>query len=694
MAFVRETKIVVIGDDDAGKTVLLIAFTEHKFPVEYVPTVFENYNSSVVVDGSPRLVSLWDTAGQEDYDRLRPLSYPDTDAFLLVFSVASRTSFEHIRTKWWPEVVRYDSLAKYIIVGTMTDLRDTKPEADVVSREEGEQLAKHLMALCYMECSSLLMQGVQEVFMEALRRTLPVPKSVLETSAPESTSRKKKHIVPDLLKTFKAFQEKKSPSSRRAEPPTLTLPPRPRAPSCINLLATTTEKSLPLTKMRAQSSPFTFEEIGCWIFNVTSGDEIISSNWGEPVDYVIINVIARQSACILTLTGRITISSFEVDERSIIAAGDSCRYFIICEKIGLGFETQDLAQNFLLLVMSRIYQANHFHGNVQLPTSPTPVLTPPIPPISKLAAVSPTPPLSTVTQTPSAVTQSAPLVTIPQACPAVTQSAPLVTVPQPLPPSSKPSPAKSKTCTHFRASLKNKEGETTVKLAVTPAGLAVSANSTEKVFPWHPTIDTYLVNDSSLKITIGPETVFLVGGGEVKGILDAVEENLTGFSFSFPFRKLARKYEDSFVNTKRCAVHHRTLSGKFKNLEAFAQSLDTKKREHARLREYDAAEKVKQEQILLEKQLGEISGVKNSLEVKLTEQKTQLKELWQEIIGLKDKTYSSLVGLRAEEDRCCQNEDYQQAKVFLEAWQKTEEQYQIMEEVFTTLKSPDLAEVD
>ncbi|KAI8874160.1 hypothetical protein GQ42DRAFT_73145, partial [Ramicandelaber brevisporus] len=71
-------KLVCVGDGACGKTCLLSVFDKERFPVEYVPTVFENSVKFLVVDGVAVELSLWDTAGQEDYDRLRPLSYPDS----------------------------------------------------------------------------------------------------------------------------------------------------------------------------------------------------------------------------------------------------------------------------------------------------------------------------------------------------------------------------------------------------------------------------------------------------------------------------------------------------------------------------------------------------------------------------------------------------------------------------------------
>ena len=67
---------------------------------------------------------LFSPLGQEDYDRLRPLSYPQTDVFLVCFSVVSPSSFENVKEKWVPEITHHCPKTPFLLVGTQIDLRD------------------------------------------------------------------------------------------------------------------------------------------------------------------------------------------------------------------------------------------------------------------------------------------------------------------------------------------------------------------------------------------------------------------------------------------------------------------------------------------------------------------------------------------------------------------------------------------
>jgi GTPase SAR1 family protein len=65
----------------------------------FVPTVFEAYCSNFTVDGGEIEALLWDTGGQGDYDRLRPLHYPNTDIFCICFAIDSCSSLENVLEK-------------------------------------------------------------------------------------------------------------------------------------------------------------------------------------------------------------------------------------------------------------------------------------------------------------------------------------------------------------------------------------------------------------------------------------------------------------------------------------------------------------------------------------------------------------------------------------------------------------------
>ncbi|CAM1330736.1 Uncharacterised protein g10376 [Pycnogonum litorale] len=168
----RPIKIVVVGDGTVGKTCMLISYTQDRFPDEYVPTVFDNYAGHIQCDGVKVGMTLWDTAGQEDYERLRPLSYPSTDVFLLCFCVTNKPSYDAIHAKWIPEIRHHCPKTPIILVGTKIDLRDDPESSNVVTRKMGQKLASRIKVSKYVECSALTKDGLKEVFEEAVRAVL------------------------------------------------------------------------------------------------------------------------------------------------------------------------------------------------------------------------------------------------------------------------------------------------------------------------------------------------------------------------------------------------------------------------------------------------------------------------------------------------------------------------------------------
>jgi len=184
MAAIRK-KLVIVGDGACGKTCLLIVFSKDQFPEVYVPTVFENYVADIEVDGKQVELALWDTAGQEDYDRLRPLSYPDTDVILMCFSIDSPDSLENIPEKWTPEVKHFCPNVPIILVGNKRDLRYDnstihelqKMKQEPVKTEEGRAMSEKISAFSYLECSAKTKDGVREVFETATKAALEVKKN-------------------------------------------------------------------------------------------------------------------------------------------------------------------------------------------------------------------------------------------------------------------------------------------------------------------------------------------------------------------------------------------------------------------------------------------------------------------------------------------------------------------------------------
>lgn len=163
-------KLVVVGDGAVGKTSLLIVYATGKFPSQYLPTVFENYTAQMQRNDDNILLHLWDTAGQEDYDRLRPLSYPGADVVLLCFSLVNKASYEAVRDKWAPEVHHYVPDIPHVLVGLKSDLRDagekdpTTGKHQPITTEQGESMKKEIGAVHYAEVSAKTKDGLTPLF--------------------------------------------------------------------------------------------------------------------------------------------------------------------------------------------------------------------------------------------------------------------------------------------------------------------------------------------------------------------------------------------------------------------------------------------------------------------------------------------------------------------------------------------------
>lgn len=174
--------------------------------------MFENYIHDIFIDGQQVQLSLWDTAGQEEFDKLRSLSYSDTHCIILCFSIDSPDSLENVKNKWVGEILEHCEGVKLILVALKADLRQTADMSNheqmdaglgtsaynndgqlkkLVSYEDGVHVAKQIGALRYLECSAMKNRGVKEVFTEAARIALtakPAAASAHAAAEPESKS--------------------------------------------------------------------------------------------------------------------------------------------------------------------------------------------------------------------------------------------------------------------------------------------------------------------------------------------------------------------------------------------------------------------------------------------------------------------------------------------------------------------------
>uniref|UniRef100_A0A3B3ZAN3 Uncharacterized protein n=2 Tax=Periophthalmus magnuspinnatus TaxID=409849 RepID=A0A3B3ZAN3_9GOBI len=205
----RRVKCVLVGDGAVGKTSLVVSYTTNGYPTEYIPTAFDNFSAMVSVDGHPVRLQLCDTAGQDEFDKLRPLCYTSADVFLLCFSVVSPASFQNVPEKWVPEIRTYAPHAPLVLVGTQCDLReDVKVLIDLakyrerpVDPAEAKDCAREIEAVTYIECSSLTQKNLKDVFDSAILASLQNYNSQKSLRGKRKKPKKYKQ-TPDKMKSL------------------------------------------------------------------------------------------------------------------------------------------------------------------------------------------------------------------------------------------------------------------------------------------------------------------------------------------------------------------------------------------------------------------------------------------------------------------------------------------------------------
>jgi len=157
-------RLVMLGDGGVGKSCLTIQLVHHNFVKEYDPTIENSYRKQVVVDNDSHMLDILDTAGQEDYSVMRDQYIRTGQGFLLVFSVASLTSFQAV-TSFYERImqVKECDVVPMVIVGNKVDLPNR-----TVSTKQGQDLADKF-AVPYIEASAKTRLNVEEAFYSLVR---------------------------------------------------------------------------------------------------------------------------------------------------------------------------------------------------------------------------------------------------------------------------------------------------------------------------------------------------------------------------------------------------------------------------------------------------------------------------------------------------------------------------------------------
>ena len=157
-------KLIVVGDENVGKTSIINHFKSKKFSDAYQPTVGLDFQSIYLyIDNQIITLLLYDTAGQERFRSLIPLYTKDSNIIMLIYDITNYNSFSNIE-KWYNSLSdKNKEEAIFFLVGNKLDLNEERK----VTEEEGKIYAEGHNFI-FQEMSALTGEGVNELFMNKL----------------------------------------------------------------------------------------------------------------------------------------------------------------------------------------------------------------------------------------------------------------------------------------------------------------------------------------------------------------------------------------------------------------------------------------------------------------------------------------------------------------------------------------------
>jgi len=163
-----EVKVCLMGDGGVGKSCLSLQYAYEKFIDEWDPTIEDTYRIQKTIDGKPVMLSLLDTAGQEEFEQMRDSWVRTNDTFLLCFSLTDRRTFDHL-DDFHERILRVKDAevgeVPIVLVANKKDLEH------VVTPEEAAAKAERL-GVPLIETSAKAHDGVNAAFELAVREHL------------------------------------------------------------------------------------------------------------------------------------------------------------------------------------------------------------------------------------------------------------------------------------------------------------------------------------------------------------------------------------------------------------------------------------------------------------------------------------------------------------------------------------------